>query len=177
MYLITFDQITHIIIVFIKIWHILMSIYDWRLQPAEAEFVSGQAFAYFHQLLQFVLGMDAYTSWATVLDPQVNNIQHRVGNRAIRIPQLPWTMSTLRTSPSIEGLLLALRNGTSCAVSDGSFYPNEKVVAAAWIIITPDGTEWIEGGGVLPGPADVQNSYCSELGGQVGIVVSCLKSL
>jgi hypothetical protein len=99
-----------------------------------------------------------------------------VGNRAIRIPQLPWTMSTLRTSPSIEGLLLALRNGTSCAVSDGSFYPNEKVVAAAWIIITPDGTEWIEGGGVLPGPADVQNSYRSELGGQVGIV-SCLKSL
>ena len=131
MYLITFDQITHIIIVFIKIWHILMSIYDWRLQPAEAEFVSGQAFAYFHQLLQFVLGMDAYTSWATVLDPQVNNIQHRVGNRVIRIPQLPWTMSTLWTSPSIEGLLLALRNGSSCAVSDGSFYPNEKVVAAA----------------------------------------------
>ena len=124
MYLITFDQITHIIIVFIKIWHILMSIYDWRLQPAEAEFVSGQAFAYFHQLLQFVLGMDAYTSWATVLDPQVNNIQHRVGNRVIRIPQLPWTMSTLRTSSSIEGLLLALRNGNS----DGSFYPNEKVV-------------------------------------------------
>ena len=49
--------------------------------------------------------------------------------------------------PSIEGLLLALRNGTSCAVSDGSFYPNEKVGAAAWIIITPDGTEWIEGDG------------------------------
>ena len=108
--------------------------------------------------------------------PQVDNIQHRVGNRVIKIPQLPWTMSTLRTSPTIEGLLLALRNGTSCAVSDGSFYPNEKVGSAAWIIITPDGTEWIEGGGVLPGPADVQNSYRSELGGQVGIA-SCLKSL
>ena len=73
--------------------------------------------------------------------PPVDNKQHRVGNREIRKPQLPWTMSTLRTSPSIEGLLLALRNGTGCAVSDGSFYPNEKVGAAAWIIITSDGTE------------------------------------
>ena len=119
----------------------------------------------------------SYSPRSTGLPP-VDNIQHRVGNRVIRIPQLPWTMSTLRTSPSIEGLLLlALRNKTSCcAVSDGSFYPNEKVGSAARIIITPDGTEWIEGGGVLPGPADVQNSYRSELGGQVGIV-SCLKSL
>ena len=48
--------------------------------------------------------------------------------------------------------------------------------AAAWIIITPDGNEWIEGGGVLPGPADVQSSYRSELGGQVGIA-SCLQCL
>ena len=108
--------------------------------------------------------------------PPVDNIQHRVGNREIRKPQLPWTMSTLRTSPSIEGLLLAFRNGTGCAVSDGSYYPNEKVGAAAWIIITSNGTEWIEGGGVLLGPADVQNSYRSELGGQVGIAL-CLKSL
>jgi hypothetical protein len=109
--------------------------------------------------------------------PPVDNIQHRVGNREIRKPQLPWTMSTLRTSPSIEGLLLAFRNGTGCAVSDGSYYPNEKVGAAAWIIITSDGTtEWIEGGGVLPGPADFQNSHRSELGGQVGIA-SCLQSI
>jgi len=59
-------------------------------------------------------------------------------------------MSILRTSPSIEGLLSAIRDGTGCAVSDGSYYPNEKVGAAAWIIITPEGNEWIEGGGVLP---------------------------
>ena len=109
-------------------------------------------------------------------NPPADNIQHLVGNRVIRKPQLPWTMSTLRTSPSIEGLLLALRDGAGCAVSDGSYYPNEKVGAAAWIIITPDGTEWIEGGGVLPGPADVQNSYWSELVGPVGIA-SCLQSL
>ena len=32
----------------------------------------------------------------------VDNIQHRVGNRVIRIPQLPWTMSTLRTSPTVD---------------------------------------------------------------------------
>jgi hypothetical protein len=113
---------------------------------------------------------------AAINPPADNNIQHLVGNRVIRKPQLPWTMSTLRTSPSIEGLLLALRDGAGCAVSDGSYYPNEKVGATAWIIITPDGTEWIEGGGVLPGPADVQNSYRSELGGQVSIA-SCLHSI
>ena len=66
----------------------------------------------------------SYSPRSTGLPPVVDNIQHRVGNRVIRIPQLPWTMSTLRTSSSIEGLLLALRNGNS----DGSFYPNEKVV-------------------------------------------------
>jgi hypothetical protein len=63
-------------------------------------------------------------------NPSADNIQHLVGNRVIRKPQLPWTMSTLRTSPSIEGLLLALRDGAGCAVSDGSYYPNEKVGAA-----------------------------------------------
>jgi hypothetical protein len=78
---------------------------------------------------------------AAINPPADNNIQHLVGNRVIRKPQLPWTMSTLRTSPSIEGLLLALRDGAGCAVSDGSYYPNEKVGAAAGIIITPDGTE------------------------------------
>jgi hypothetical protein len=106
-------------------------------------------------------------------NPPADNIQHLVGNRVIRKPQLPWTMSTLQTSPSIEGLLLALRDGAGCAISDRSYYPNEKVGAAAWMIITPDGTEWIEGGGVLLCPADVQNSYRSELGEQVGIA-SCL---
>jgi hypothetical protein len=94
----------------------------------------------------------------------------------IRKPQLPWTMSNLWTSPTIEGLLLALRDGAGCEVSDRSYYPNEKVGAAAWITITPDGTEWIEGGGVFPGPADVQNSYRNELGGQVSIA-SCLQSI
>ena len=105
-----------------------------------------------------------------------DDIQHLVGDRAIRKPKLPWTMSILRTFPSIEGLLPAIRDGTGCAGGDGSYYPNEKVGAAAWIIITPDGNEWIKGGGVLPGPDDVQNSYRSELGGQVGIA-SCLQCL
>ena len=104
------------------------------------------------------------------------DIQQLVGDRAIRKSKLPWTMSILRSSPSIEDLLSSIRDGTGCAVSDGSYYPNEKVGAAAWIIRTLDGNEWIEGGGVLPGPADDQNSYRSELGGQVGIA-ACLQCL
>jgi len=85
-----------------------------------------------------------------------DDIQQLVGDLAIQKPKLPWTMSILRTSPSIDGLLSAIRDGTGCAVSDGSYYPNEKMGAAASIIITPDGNEWIEGGGILPGPDDVQ---------------------
>ena len=60
-----------------------------------------------------------------------------MGDRAIRKSKLPWTMSILRTSPSIEDLLSSIRDGTGCAVSDGSYYLNEKVGAAAWIISTP----------------------------------------
>ena len=89
--------------------------------------------------------MDVYTSVAMAHEPQDN---HRltIFNTSLATVRFehhnyPGTMSTLRTSPSIEGLLLDLHNGTSCAVSDGSFYPNEKVGAAAWIIITPDGTD------------------------------------
>ena len=40
-------------------------------------------------------------------------------------------------------------NGTSITVSDGSFYSLRKNGAAAWIILTPDQSEWIDGGGVL----------------------------
>ena len=60
-------------------------------------------------------------------------------------------------------------NGTAIAVSDGSFFPHSQVGACAWIISSPDGTEWVRGGGIIPGiPAD-QSAYRSELGGQLGI--------
>lgn len=52
-------------------------------------------------------------------------------------------------------------------VSDGSFFLNENVGAAAWTLSSADGTpQWIAGGGRIPEPAEVQSAYCSELGGK-----------
>ena len=55
------------------------------------------------------------------------------------------------------------------AISDGSYFPIERLGAFAWIVANPDGEEWVEGGGVIPGKIGDQNSYRSELGGQLGI--------
>ena len=63
-------------------------------------------------------------------------------------------------------------NGTAIAISDGSFSPRNKVGSCAWILSSPDGREWIKGGGILPGDHTEQGSYRSELGGQCGIAVT-----
>lgn len=56
-------------------------------------------------------------------------------------------------------------------MSDGSYYPFEDVGACAWIILTPDGKEIVQGGGVIPGLRKDQNSYRAELDDQLGITV------
>ena len=47
---------------------------------------------------------------------------------------------------------------------------------ASLSVTTPDQKEWIEGGGVLPGPLLSQDPYRSELGGLLGMAV-CLSSM
>jgi hypothetical protein len=81
-------------------------------------------------------------------------------------------MDYLHSSDKIDQLLENINSGTALAVSDGSYYPYEKIGAAAWIITAPDETQWIKGGG----PKKVQSAYRSEVGGLVGIAV-CLTSL
>ena len=61
---------------------------------------------------------------------------------------------------------------TAISVSDGSFFLEAKVGSCAWILSSPDGREWIEGGGIIPGEDTDQGSYRSELGGQCGIAVA-----
>ena len=68
-----------------------------------------------------------------------------------------------------KNLYDSLLNGTALAVSDGSFFPSEMVGTCAWVLASPDGCEYIAGGGIIPGTADDQGSYRSELGGQAGI--------
>ena len=41
---------------------------------------------------------------------------------------------------------------------DGSFF-HEKIGAAAWILSSADGRQWIAGGSTISGPAEVQSAY------------------
>ena len=79
-------------------------------------------------------------------------------------------MHRIHATPSTKQLYASLLNGSALAVSDGSFYPSERVGACAWVISSSNGSEYIAGGGIIPGSAAEQGSYRSELGGQLGIV-------
>ena len=78
-------------------------------------------------------------------------------------------MRNLSSSHTTNRLLQHLIEGSAYAVSDGSFFPDSLVGAAAWIISSPDGLEWIQGGGIIPGGPEEQDPYRSELEGQLGI--------
>ena len=74
-------------------------------------------------------------------------------------------MSHLSSAPLTDRLLYHLLHGTALAVSDGSYFPLHKVGACAWVIATPDGSQWISGGGLVPGTKEDQSLYSSELAG------------
>ena len=94
-----------------------------------------------------------------------------IGKLSFRYPQINWFLSHLSSSRNTELLLDSIKNGKALAVSDGSFFPLEEVSSCAWIIATPDGKEWIRGGGVVPGESHDQSAYRSELAGQLRIAV------
>ena len=81
-------------------------------------------------------------------------------------------MKHIKYSTYTSKLQTDLLNGTAIAVSDGSFYPIEKVGSCGWILASSDGSQWIQGGGIIPGKPMDQSSYRSELGGQLGIVAA-----
>jgi len=81
----------------------------------------------------------------------------------------PWISEVYQTSASISILLRDFQEGKALAVSDGSFYEEFKVGAAAWKIQSNNRLEFISGGRIIPGHPDAQSSFRSELGGLVGI--------
>ena len=91
------------------------------------------------------------------------------GDISFQPPKLKWFMSHLSSSPCTDRLLYHLLHDTALAVSDGSYFPLHRVGACAWVIATPDGLQWISGGGLVPDTKDDQSAYRSELAGQVGI--------
>ena len=78
-------------------------------------------------------------------------------------------MDNLSFSHSTDQLLCHILQGSALAVSDGSFYPDDNIGSCAWVVSTPDGSQYIKGGGLIPGPPQTQSSYRSELGGQLGL--------
>ena len=77
----------------------------------------------------------------------------------------------LSHSTSLYSLKQHILDGTALPVSDGSFYPSHHIGACAWIISTPDLSEWIQGGCIIPGPLDIHSAYRAEIGGLVGTVL------
>ena len=75
-------------------------------------------------------------------------------------------MHKIQSTKCTTKLITSLLNGSALAVSNGSYFPNERVGTCAWIISSSHGSKWIERGGIIPGPSEEQSSYRSELSGQ-----------
>jgi hypothetical protein len=76
---------------------------------------------------------------------------------------------------STEEINLLIRDfsrGTSISISDGSYLPESNQAAAAWIIESACGTQWIMGSNFVPGAKEEFSSYRSELTGLLAI--SCI---
>ena len=85
----------------------------------------------------------------------------------------------LQTTPEIHLLIRDYARGTIIAVSDGSHFPDCNKAAAAWLIESACGTQWIMGSMFVPGPSAEYTSYRSELIGLLAIsatlrVLACL---
>jgi len=93
----------------------------------------------------------------------------KFGAIRIRKPEISWFAKSISSSRHTNHLLLHILKGSAFAISDGSFFPISQTGSCAWIISTPDGSEWIQGGGLIPGEKQDQDPYRSELGGLLGL--------
>ena len=123
---------------------------------------------------------ESRTSWILTCSNNDHTIQNDDRPPAITFdaitittPTIAWFSQHYDSSHSTQRLLHHLLAGTAIAVSDGSYFEEYDIGACGWIIATPDGEEWIEGGGLVP---DASDSYRCELAGQVGIA-SFLESI
>ena len=108
--------------------------------------------------------------------PPDGEIRELFGFHLSQQPDSCWACSNLTMSPSISQLSRDFIQGQCVAVSDGSYLPTHHQSSAAWIIESADRTEFIRGGGILPGNDQCQDPYRGELGGIFGItiVLHCL---
>ena len=112
------------------------------------------------------------TSHKTATVESHPRIAHTFGDIELTTPKIDWFMRHLKSSYYTNQLWADLLDGKAYAVSDGSYFPTRKTGACAWIIATPDGSQWIMGGGLIPGREAEQDPYRSELGGQLGLAAA-----
>ena len=87
------------------------------------------------------------------------------------LPDSRWTCWITKWPDDIAALLLDIQAGRAVAVSDGSYHPLVKLSTAAWVIQSTVTGDRMVGGGIVPGLLLDHNSYRSELGGLLGIVI------
>jgi hypothetical protein len=78
----------------------------------------------------------------------------------------------LVASDNLDILFHDFSQGTTIAVSDGSYYPDQKRASGAWIIESTCRSQWIMGSMTCIGTSETFSSYRSELMGLVGISVT-----
>ena len=78
-------------------------------------------------------------------------------------------MSHLTNSINTSSLYKHIVERNAIAINDGSYFPHNQLGSCTLIISTPDGKEWIKGGGIIPGAKFDQSAYRNELGGQLDI--------
>ena len=79
------------------------------------------------------------------------DLEYRFDAISLLPPPIPWFNNHIHATTSTSLLKDSILTGTAIAVSDGSFFPLQKVGSCAWVISSPDGSEWISGGGLIPG--------------------------
>lgn len=77
----------------------------------------------------------------------------------LSMPKVNWFNTTVASSTTTSYLEVCLISSTAVGVSKGSCSPIQEVGSCGWIISTSDGSEWIEGGGIIPGLTHDQNTY------------------
>ncbi len=81
-----------------------------------------------------------------------------------------WLRYSAESSDTIDQVINSIRDGSAYGVSDGSYCPERRIGAAAWIIYSNDGNQYISGTSISPGPSYIQNAYRSELVGILGML-------
>jgi hypothetical protein len=71
----------------------------------------------------------------------------------------------LESTAQLDILFNDFSNGTLVSVSDGSYFPETKQAACAWLIESSCRSQWIMGSVRTPGTHDVQSAYRSEVAG------------